>query len=237
MLEILEPKTDEQLAATRLQWLEAGRRILYVDYRAETFGAVTWESRLAMLGVPIEYELELTLPRLPPYKTCLIDVIGKYANDEVATGLEVDEELCAAELPNGWKLSELRRYLPLPLPPTHEGLDFQRLNWYLGIYGFETASAVFIHPDKNRCLSETEWEAILARDGREGFNRWANSLARVPAASDAIETAYDMREHYPRDCFPYVNRREGRRFNFDADGRQRFAWETVSSHYRKGNYV
>lgn len=232
MLEIIEPKTDIELERTRQRWLEAGRRILYVDYRAETFSSVLWEERLAMVGIPVEYELELTLPRLPPFRVCLIDAIGKYANDEVASGLEVDEEICVAELPSGWKLSELRRYYPEPLPPTYAGLDFQRLNWYLGIYGFETSATVWVHPDKNRCLSETEWKAIIRNNGREGFNSWVNSLARIPAASDALETAFDMRAHCPQECANYINRRASIIFNFDENGRQRFAWEAIAAHYR-----
>lgn len=234
MLKIFEPTTDEALGATRQQWLAAGLHILYVDYMAETFQSVQWDARLAMLGYPCNHEIQITLPTVPRYKTCLIDVIGKYINTPATSGLEEEELRCVAELPNGWTLSQLREFLPLQLPATVNDLDLCRLNWYLGIKGFDTAQVDWIHPEQNRFLSESEFEAILASNGREGFNRWASGLALRLAPDNAIpEASLDLRNLCPTELKPYANFRPLKRFNFDDRGRQRFEWEAIRLHHSR----
>lgn len=158
-----------------------------IYYNAATFGSVYWFDLCATVAGGIE----LTYPQLPPFKTCVFDVLAKHRG--AATDLD---PRCGA-LPAGMFASEAARYVPNDAPD-----DFYRLNYYLG--GPDVAGH-YVHPEHDRPLTDAE-EEELAASHSAALQRVTAWLTGCRQTADGAGAVYDIRGHQPAGVFNYPNR-------------------------------
>lgn len=239
-----EPIDDDEVRA--LKEINNGF-LYYIQFNHAMFQSVIWMERMIM--IISNCELQIGPPNIP-YKKCLLQVIGSIPNTANDTEYTADELECFAELPSGWKLSELKAmsgYRSAKLPEIN--YDMFRLCWYLGApHPSEAESMLFIHPSQDRPLTGLEWDAIEAASGDGPLLAWLGSLGSQPLPSNAAgtpvlertegiervrEVVIDLRPfgQFPAlQIYPYPEpRKPARLFNVNSDGTLKVAWHLISN--------
>jgi hypothetical protein len=207
--------------------------LISLGFHTTTFGSVVWERRELHAAIPTSYNIVGVIPRIPQFKLTLFDVINKFENTPYDDALHADDLACIQAMPNGWKLSALRRYWPVELPTLPDGWpDFQRPYYYTGLPNtWNDTNTVLIHPLLDRPLNDCELEVIARQQGELGLTVWLDSLVASMTPCERITSGYTSHclpmptEEIPR------KERAPRLFNIGENGQPIFPWQEIKRHH------